>query len=44
MLGFTPPELDGKLHTIDVTLSKAGMKERARKNYIASPERLTENK
>ncbi|MGE5358941.1 MAG: VWA domain-containing protein [Bacteroidales bacterium] len=44
VLGFTPPELDGKLHTIDVTLVKPGMKARARKNYIATPEKLTENK
>jgi Ca-activated chloride channel family protein len=42
VLGFTPPELDGKTHLIDVTVNQGGMKARARKSYVASPERLTE--
>jgi VWFA-related protein len=41
VLGFTPPELDGKTHLIDVTVKQGGMKARARKSYVAAPERLT---
>jgi Ca-activated chloride channel homolog len=44
LLGFAPPELDGKVHTIDVTMKQAGLKSRGRKTYVALPERLTENK
>jgi Ca-activated chloride channel family protein len=42
VLGFTPPELDGKTHLLDVTVKKPGMKARSRKSYIATPEMLTE--
>lgn len=42
VLGFTPPELDGKTHLIDITMKQGGMKARARKSYVATPERLTE--
>jgi Ca-activated chloride channel family protein len=41
VLGFAPPELDGKLHTIDVAMKESQMKARGRKSYIATPEKLT---
>ncbi|MBI4265716.1 MAG: VWA domain-containing protein [Acidobacteria bacterium] len=40
-LGFTPAALDGKEHRLDVRMKDAGMTARARRSYIASPERLT---
>ena len=40
-LGFTPVALDGKEHELVVRMKQAGMKARARRSYIASPERLT---
>jgi Ca-activated chloride channel family protein len=42
LLGFSPPELDGKVHLIDVSVKRAGMKARSRKSYVATPEKLTE--
>jgi hypothetical protein len=41
-LGFSPPELDGKLHLIDVTVNRPGAKARGRKSYVASPDKLGE--
>jgi len=41
LLGFSPPELDGKVHRIDVSVKQAGMKARSRKSYVATPEKLT---
>jgi Ca-activated chloride channel family protein len=35
LLGFVPSTLDGTEHTIEVRTSKAGMKVRARKSYVA---------
>jgi len=35
VLGFTPPVLDGKPHTLDVRVKVPGMTARARKSYIA---------
>ena len=35
LLGYTPPKRDGKVHHIDVQVSKSGMKPRARKSYVA---------
>jgi VWFA-related protein len=40
-LGFAPPALDGKEHKLEVKTSAPGTSARARKSYIASPERLT---
>ena len=34
-LGFTPSSLDGKMHSLEVQVSGAGMKARARKSYLA---------
>jgi Ca-activated chloride channel family protein len=39
-LGFTPTLLDGKEHKLEVKLKQPGMTARARKSYVASPERL----
>ena len=39
-LGFTPTALDNKEHKLEVRLKPAGMTARARKSYIASPDRL----
>jgi len=35
LLGFTPPARDGKIHGVEVKLSRSGLKPRARKNYLA---------
>ena len=40
-LGFTPTVLDGKEHKLVVRMKEAGMTARARRTYIASPERLS---
>jgi Ca-activated chloride channel homolog len=39
-LGFTPTVLDGKEHKLELKVKQAGMTARARKSYIASPDRL----
>lgn len=38
VLGFTPAALDGRRHRLDVRLSTPGLKARARRNYVATPE------
>ena len=40
-LGFTPATLDGREHKLEVRVRPAGMTARARRTYIASPDRLT---
>ena len=40
-LGFTPVTLDGREHRLVVRMKQRGMNARARRTYIASPERLT---
>jgi len=35
LLGFAPPQRDGKAHDIDVRVSQRGVKPRARKSYVA---------
>jgi len=40
-LGFSPSTLDGKEHKLEVRVTKPGMNARARRSYIAAPERLT---
>jgi VWFA-related protein len=40
-LGFSPTLLDGKEHRLEVKTSAPGTTARARRSYIASPERLT---
>ena len=38
LLGFAPPALDGRTHTLDIRVTGRGMNVRARKSYIASPD------
>jgi Ca-activated chloride channel family protein len=40
-LGFAPPMLDGREHKLEIRMKQPGMAARARRSYIASPERLT---
>ena len=40
-LGFTPMMLDGKEHKLAVRMKQASMNARARRSYIADPDRLT---
>jgi len=35
LIGFEPPKRDGKVHDIEIRVKQAGMKPRARKNYVA---------
>jgi Ca-activated chloride channel family protein len=35
LLGFAPPNRDGKVHDINVRVSKGGLKTRARESYVA---------
>ncbi len=39
-LGFTPETLDGREHDLEARMNQRGMNARARRSYIASPERL----
>ena len=39
-LGFTPTNLDGRVHELEVEMNERGMNARARRSYIASQERL----
>jgi Ca-activated chloride channel family protein len=39
VIGFSPGSLDGKLHTLQVRVKRPGMTARARKSYIASPDK-----
>jgi Ca-activated chloride channel family protein len=41
VLGFTPTQLDNRVHKLTVKLKKPGMTARARRNYLASPDRFT---
>lgn len=38
LLGFALPKRDGKVHDIDVKVTKGGLKPRARRNYVAPKE------
>lgn len=38
LLGYAPPKRDGKVHKIDVRLTRAGLKPRARRSYVAPKE------
>jgi Ca-activated chloride channel homolog len=39
VIGFTPENLDGKLHPLQVKVKRSGMTARSRKSYIASPDK-----
>lgn len=38
LLGFTPTQLDGKVHKVEVKMTRPGMTARARKSYVATTE------
>lgn len=40
-LGFTPTTLDGREHKLEVRVKQPGMNARARRTYVAAPERLS---
>jgi Ca-activated chloride channel family protein len=37
LIGFEPPERDGRLHHLDVRVRRPGVTVRARRTYLASP-------
>lgn len=39
LLGFAPSQLDGKVHKLDVRVKKSGMTARARRSYLAAPDK-----
>jgi Ca-activated chloride channel family protein len=41
-LGFSPAMLDGKEHKLEVRMKSPGMTARARRSYVAAPDRLTD--
>ena len=41
VMGFTPTQLDGKVHKLSVRVKKPGMTARARRSYLAEQERPT---
>lgn len=41
VMGFTPTELDGKIHKLSVRITKPGMTARARRSYVAAADKYT---
>lgn len=41
VLGFTPAALDGKVHKLELKVTKPGLTARSRKSYVAAPSALT---
>ena len=39
LIGFAPASLDGKVHKLEVKVSKPGMTVRARRSYLAAPDK-----
>jgi Ca-activated chloride channel family protein len=39
LIGFAPSSLDGKVHKLEVKVNKPGMTVRARKSYLAAPDK-----
>lgn len=39
LIGFAPTSLDGKVHKLDVKVNRSGMTVRARKSYLAAPDK-----
>jgi Ca-activated chloride channel family protein len=39
LIGFAPAALDGKVHKLDVKVSRPGMTVRARRSYLAAPDK-----
>ena len=44
VMGFTPAQLDGKVHKLSVRVKKPGMAARARRSYVATADKLTAQK
>jgi VWFA-related protein len=42
VLGFTPAQLDNRVHKLAVRVKQPGMTARARKSYLAAADRTTE--
>jgi len=41
LIGFAPAALDGKVHKLEVKVSRPGMTVRARKSYLAAPDKAS---
>src|SRR3989441_7138424 len=41
VMGFTPTQLDGKVHKLSVRIKKPGLTARARRSYLAAPDKYT---
>jgi Ca-activated chloride channel homolog len=41
VMGFAPTQLDGKIHKLAVRVTKPGMTARARRSYLAAPDKYT---
>jgi Ca-activated chloride channel family protein len=41
VLGFTPTSLDGRVHRLEVRIARPNMSARARRSYLADPERYS---
>jgi Ca-activated chloride channel family protein len=41
VVGFTPTNLDGRIHKLAVRIKREGMTARARRSYVADPEKFT---
>jgi len=40
-MGFSPTQLDGRVHKLGVRIKKPGMTARARRSYVAAPDKFT---
>ena len=41
VIGFTPTQLDNRVHKLTVKVKPAGMTARARRSYLAAPDKFT---
>jgi Ca-activated chloride channel family protein len=41
VIGFTPTQLDGRVHKLTVKMKQAGMTARARRSYVAAADKIT---
>jgi Ca-activated chloride channel homolog len=39
LIGFAPASLDGKVHKLEVKVTRPGMTVRARRSYLAAPDK-----
>jgi Ca-activated chloride channel homolog len=44
VMGFSPTQLDGRVHKLTLKLKQPGMTARARRSYLADPEKLSNTK